>query len=126
MKYYSLYIQFEANWDTFNKVTAILGHIPQKYEKSKFDKCNEPSIWHLQLKEDEESNIYVDFINIFMNLLEPNFERLINLGIEKKDILIWLVYEFDRQCALSFFPKDLERLGKNGIAFNIDCLKKKK
>jgi len=126
MKYYNLYIAFESNWDTYNKVTELLGRNPQKHKKSKFDKNNEPSMWWLQLKEDEEGENYVDYINIFMDLLEPNLESLRKIGIEKKDILIWLVYEYDHQCALSFLPNELERLGKNGIALNIDCLEKKK
>ncbi|AFM02744.1 hypothetical protein Fleli_2333 [Bernardetia litoralis DSM 6794] len=126
MKYQNLYIDFEPSWETYNKVTEIIGRIPQKHEKSEFDETNEPSTWWLQLLEDEENDIYVDFINVFMDLLEPKFDKLKNIGIEKENILIWLVYEYEQQCALGFNPKELERLGKNGIALNIDCHERRK
>jgi hypothetical protein len=126
MKYQNLYIDFEPSWDTYNKVTEIIGRTPQKHQKSKFDETDEPSTWCLQLLEDEENDIYVDFINVFMDLLEPNFEKLKSIGIGKENILIWLVYEYDSQCVLGFNAKELERLGKNGIALNIDCHERKK
>jgi hypothetical protein len=126
MKYQNLYIHFEPSWETYNKVTEIIGQIPQKHTKSKFNQSDEPSIWWLQLIEDTDNDINIDFINVFMELLEPNFERLKSIGIEKENILIWLVYEYEHQCALGFNPKELERLGKNGIALNIDCHKRKK
>ena len=121
MKYYNLYIDFEPNWETYNKVTEIIKRTPNKHEKTKFDKTDEPSIWWLQLVEDEEKDNRIDFINIFLDLLEPNFDHLEKLGIKKENILIWLIYEYEHQCALGFNPKELERLGSNGIALNIDC-----
>lgn len=126
MKYQNLYIDFEPSWDTYNKVTEIIGLIPQKHTKSKFDKSDEPSTWWLQLVEDTDSGNYTDFINVFMDLLEPNFEKLKSIGIEKENILIWLVYEYEHQCAIEFQSKELERLGSNGIALNIDCHERKK
>lgn len=71
----------------------------------------------------------IDFINVLLDILEPNFSKLKVLGIEKHDILLWLVYEYQHQCAMSFHPEEMERLGKSGIALNIDCherLKKNK
>lgn len=121
MKYFNLHIDFEQSWDTYNKITDIIGQTPDKFDKSKFDNSNEPSTWSLQLIEDEENDIYVDFVKIFMDLLEPNFVKLKALGINKENILIWLVYEYKHQCALGFNPIELDRLGKNGIALNIDC-----
>lgn len=125
MKYLNLYIDFTPSWDTYNKVTEIIGRISQKHKKSKFDESDEPSTWWLQLLEDEASDIHVDFINDFMDLLEPNFDKLKNIGINKENILIWLVYEYEHQCALGFNPQELERLGKNRIALNIDCHERK-
>jgi hypothetical protein len=126
MKYQNLYIDFEPSWETYNQVTDIIGLPPKEHEKFWFQTSDEPSTWCLQLVEDEEKDIYHDFINIFMDLLEPNFDRLKKLGIDKENILVWLVYEYELQCALEFNPKELERLGKNGIAFNIDCQERKK
>ncbi len=125
MKYQNLHIDFKPSWITYNKVNEIIGRTPQKHEKSKFDDSDEPSTWSLQLIEDEEKDIYVDFVNIFMDLLEPAFDGLKNIGIDRNNIIIWLVYEYEHQCALGFNPKELERLGKNGIVLNIDCHERK-
>jgi hypothetical protein len=126
MKYYNLHIDFEPSWETYNKVTAILGKTPQKHEKAKFDTSEVPAGWWFQITENEETIESIDFINGFMDLLEPNFSDLEKLGIQRDNILIWLVYEYQHQCALGFDPLELERLGKNGIALNVDCHERKK
>ncbi|MFD1186069.1 hypothetical protein [Pontibacter rugosus] len=120
MKYCNLYIDFAPSWVTYDKLTNILGQTPNKHEKTKFETSDEPSTWWLQLVEDEgDSN--ADSINFFLDILEPNFDKLEMLDIKRENILIWLVYEYQYQCALSFIPNELERLGRNGITLNIDC-----
>lgn len=123
MKIYNLHINFEPSWDTYNKITEVLNVVPREFEKSKFDIHNEPGIWHYQIVEDEEdSDIPIDFINVFLEIIEPNYSKLKGIGIEKGSILFWLVYEYQHQCALEFHPEEMERLGKSGIGLNIDCL----
>jgi len=116
LKYYNLHISFERSKKTYNKITSILGKLPIEANLKE-----EPSGWWIQLEENEEKDKYVDFINLFMDLLEPKFNDLKKIGINKEDILIWLVYEYKHQCALGFDSEELKRLGENGIAFNIDC-----
>ena len=122
MKYYSLYIDFEPSWNTYNKVSKILQVTPEEFKKSKFDTSGEPSIWQYQIQENELDSP-TDFINILLDLIDPNLSNLASIGIQKSNILIWLVYEYEEQCALGFNPSELERIGKTGIALNIDCHK---
>ena len=120
MKYYNLHIDFEPSWDTYNQVTELLGVTPQKHEKTKFDESDEPSIWTYQIEREDEQE-YLDFINLFVDMVEPQLEALLKLGIDRDNILIWLVYVYTEQCALGFSPSELKRIGDAGISFNIDC-----
>ena len=120
MKYYNLHIDFEPSWDTYNQVTNLLGVTPQKYEKTKFDKSDEPRIWTYQIEREDEEE-YLDFVNLFVDMVEPKFDELLKLGIDRENILIWLVYVYTEQCALGFSPDEMKRLGETGISFNIDC-----
>lgn len=120
MKYYNLYIDFEPSWNTYNKITDILNLKPFKHAKSKFDKNDAPSTWHYQLVENEVDQP-IDFINYFLDILDPNFSKLKLLGIGKSNILFWLVYEYQHQCSMEFHAQEMNRLGKTGIGLNIDC-----
>ena len=120
MKYYNLHIDFEPSWDTYNQVTNLLGVTPQKYKKTKFDKSDEPRIWTYQIKREDEEE-YLDFVNLFVDMVEPKFDKLLKLGIDRENILIWLVYVYTEQCALGFSPDEMKRLGETRISFNIDC-----
>ena len=124
IKYYNLYIDFSPSWTTYHAVSGILAVLPSKHEKTKFDKSDEPSIWHYQVIE-EESDAPYSFIDEFINLLKPNFHALEALGIKRSDILFWLVYEYEYQCALGFMPEEMMKLGEHGISLNIDCHRKK-
>lgn len=116
MKFHNLHITTK-NIETYQKVTSLLGVIPALETED----CN---LWTYQVVTDEH-NDYFDFINVFLELLEPNFERLKILGIDKEDILFWLFYEYDQQCAMGFSAKELKRLGESGISLNVDCIQKK-
>ncbi|MCB9233233.1 MAG: hypothetical protein H6581_16370 [Bacteroidia bacterium] len=118
MKFYNLYISFDPSWDTYNSITRLLGRTPNDWIKSKFERAEEPSFWWLQLKEEDQD---LNLIHEFLDLLEPNLNSLEKLGIKKSDILIWLVYEYQHQCAMEFKPDEMERMGKNGITLNVDC-----
>ena len=123
MKFYNLHIDFEPSWDTYNRITEVLNVIPRDFEKSRFNIHDEPSNWHYQIVEDEEvTDKPIDFINVLLDIVEPNFSKLKRVGIEKDNILFWLVYEYQHQCSMEFHPEEMERLGKSGIGLNIDCL----
>ncbi|WP_320052972.1 DUF4279 domain-containing protein [uncultured Acetobacteroides sp.] len=122
MKYHHLYIYIDDNIETYNKITDLLGVKPTKFEKYKTSKepDNKYDLWAYSVEtEDEEP--YFDFINKFLNILEPKFEDLKKLGVKKNDILFWLLYEYDQQCAMEFHPEEMKRLGESGIVLNIDC-----
>jgi hypothetical protein len=119
MKFYNLYIHFENSSDTYNAVTGILGVKPTDNTPSKFTR-NLHETWSYQITERDDDKAY-DFIPEFLDIIEPHFRELAELGIKRSDIFIWLVYEYQHQCALGFGPEEPKRLGESGIALNIDC-----
>jgi hypothetical protein len=68
-----------------------------------------------------EQEGYFDIIAKLLDSLEGKYEKLRKLGIEKKDITIWLIYGYHNQCNMEFKPETLERLGKKGIRLCISC-----
>ena len=124
MKYYNLHIDFEPSWETYNAITRLLGVVPKKHERHRLDKSDHPSDWWYQMVEDDDESP-VDFINVFLDLLEPNLAALEALGVMRENILFWLFYEYEHQCAMAFLPREMERLGKSGIALNIDCIERR-
>lgn len=114
MKFHDLNIATDGTFGTYQKITNLLKVIP-KEEKEEF------SIWTYQIVTNENDE-YFDFVNVFLDLLQPNFEALKNLGINIEDINIWLFYEYNKQCSMSFKAQEMKRLGESGISFNIDCI----
>jgi len=117
MKYYSINITTNTI-GTYQKVTKLLNVVPM-------DETIDFSMWNYQVVVNDEEERF-DFVNVFIDLVEPNFERLKTLGIEKDDIIIGLVYEYDEQCSMEFNSQEMKRLGESGISFNIDCIRQKK
>lgn len=76
--------------------------------------------WHLELVELAEDEP-IDFIDKFLNILEGNFDRIFELGIQRSDISIWRYYEYDQQCGLEMHPEEMSRLGASGIVLCISC-----
>jgi hypothetical protein len=79
-----------------------------------------PNSWEYEVIDKEEDKYY-DFINEFLDILETKYEKLAALGIERKDITFWYLYEYDQQCNMEFDPVRLKRLGDNGICLCISC-----
>lgn len=77
-------------------------------------------MWTYTVDTDDEEP-YFDFINKFLDILEPKFNELNELGIDKSNITFWLLYEYDQQCGLEFHPQEMKRLGESGIVLCIDC-----
>ncbi len=120
MKYHRIYIHTDGTLETYNEITQLLGVIPEPIDtSSRFSKGY--STWTYSVDTSEEDGPF-DFINIFLDLLESKFAGLEKLGVNKNtDILFWLLYEYDRQCALEFHPEEMKRLGQSGVHLNIDC-----
>lgn len=115
MKYYSLDISIDSDWETYHKVSDLLKVMPS-------ENSNDFSLWFYQMESSDESNY--DFINNFLDIIVPNFDALKELGIDKTDITFWLVYEYKHQCTFEFTPQEMKRLGENGIRLCIDCITK--
>lgn len=97
----------EKNYDA---VSSIVGLRPRDYLHG----------WVYQIILEEEP-IVVNPIEIFLNALNTKYDALTRLGIEKGNITIWLIYEYNNQCNMEFSPNTLSKLGENGIALCISC-----
>ncbi|MEH2423074.1 MAG: hypothetical protein V7K48_19825 [Nostoc sp.] len=69
----------------------------------------------------EAFNSPVNFVDIFLNLLEDKYQKLSILEVHKDDISVWMYYKYEQQCNISFSPKDMKRLGDNQITLCISC-----
>lgn len=109
--FWSLQIKCEDSLG--DAVTAILGVKPSmKYVG-----------WGLE-KIIGEEDPYVNYIEYFLDLLEGNYEKLSLIGVERSDITIWLLYEYDQQCNMEFHPENMKRMGENGIVLCVSCWQK--
>lgn len=123
MKYHRLHIDTDGTFEKFDKISKLLRLEPMPVDKEiKFD---EPySLWTYEVITADEDE-YFDFINKFLDILEPKFADLEILGVNRDDILFWIMYEYNQQCAMEFHPQEMKRLGESGIHLNIDCFQLK-
>jgi len=119
MKYYQLFIDTANNFETHNSVTKLLDIQPTEMEKDN-NSAERYSSW-MHMVTETESDPNFDFINSFLDLLEPAFADLEKLGVTKDKISFWMLYEYDQQCGMEFHPQEMTRLGQSGIHLNIDC-----
>ena len=112
---YRLQVSTNFTPELYNAVTDLLGLIPDAFEAP-----YENQIW-IYTKEVKESEPGFDFINEFLDIIEPKFSKLEELGIKRNDILIWKLYGYDQQCNMEFDPQRMKRLGDNGITLCISC-----
>jgi hypothetical protein len=105
--YFSLRIN--ASEDKYKIISKILNIKPVDLYRG----------WMYEIEISQEQ--HYDFINVFMDILEGHYEELANIGIFRKAISIWMIYEYNQQCNLEFLPKDMKRLGDNEITLCISC-----
>jgi len=117
--YDKLEISFIASVETFNKITEILEVNPTDTNFDNFPN-GIPAIWTYEVVEKDEDP-HFDFINVFLDLLETKYNLLEELNIQRSDITLWFLYEYDQQCNMEFDPVRLKRLGDNGITLCISC-----
>ena len=115
--FYKLQINFTSSIETFNAISDILGIIPFNNDILSGKTLNE---WTYEVVQ-ENDDPYFDFIKEFLDILENKYKKLLNLGIQKEDISVWYLYEYDQQCNMEFDPTRLKRLGENGITLCISC-----
>ena len=119
MKIYRLHIDTDGTIENYKNITEVLAVEPRPIDhESKFGSSYD--LWTYEVEEKDQDE-YFDFINKFLDLLEPKFSDLESIGVTKDKILFWLLYEYDQQCGMAFHPDEMKRLGKNGIHLNIDC-----
>lgn len=107
---YNLRIFCSTN-EQFNKISHIFHISPIKQIDN---------VWCFEIEE-KENDQYFDFINNFLDILEGKYEQLNLIGISRKDISLWFLYQYENQCNMEFLPGDLKRLGANGISLCISC-----
>ena len=76
--------------------------------------------WEYEIKESDK----LDFANIFMEFYDKNKDILFINGISKRNISIWILYEYEEICSLSISAKQMKILGEKDFCINIDCWKK--
>ena len=116
--YYNLYIATNNTEAQYQRITQILGVTPKSSEGER----NPFDTWHYQIA--KPYNDKFDFINAFMDIVEPKLAALHAIGIHGDDIHIWLVCELQPHdiCALGFNPQEMQRISQHGISLSIDCI----
>lgn len=120
--YNKLQINFEPSVETYNTITEIIGINPSKGEDSKLQN-DIPCSWNYEITTNEEDQ-YFDFINNFLDMLESKYESLAKLKIQRSNISIWLLYEYQQQCNIEFDPIRMKRLGKPTVIKNFNSRSK--
>jgi len=122
MKYYRLHIDSKNDSTLYEKITKTLLVNPSELNEEKNSK-DLYSLWTYSFEEKKDEPNY-DFINKFLNIIEPKLSELNEIGIYKEDITFWMIYEYDQQCGMEFHPQEMKRLGESGIIMCIDCFQK--
>lgn len=119
MKYHKLNIDTDGTEKNYNEISKLLGVNPTAYGPSKFND-NPFDLWTYIIEVADEDPYY-GFINKFLDLIEPKFPDLEELGVTKDKIVFLLLYEYYGQCGMEYHPQEMKRLGENGIVLCIDC-----
>jgi hypothetical protein len=124
MKTYNLTIYTHKDQTLHENITKILKveHIPlAPWNENELElyEC-----WNYELSE-KYGDEPVDFIKIFLDILEPNLSELLKIGIEKSAILISIQHEYgefdeDNDCIIEngnfkLSSENMKRLGENGL-----------
>ena len=84
---------------------------------------SDPEIgWNLIIEED--SPLYTNALNIFIDLISNNLKSLKEVGIVEEIITFWYMYEFEQQCNMEFSPDLMKKMGEIGITLCISCWEK--
>lgn len=110
----SFYISVNNIGNSNSEISGILG-----VETNYMNETN----WNYLLT-NIKKNKRVNTLEVFYNLLVNKFEELESkLGIEKSDISIWLVIEYDGECNIVLEKEELKYLSDLGINFCISIYK---
>lgn len=112
MYYYSLKIQTSSD-SQIEEITKIIGL-----------KSNRPELgWEIEISRHQD-DLPIPFINNFLGILSGKYNDLERIGINRENISIWILYEYEEQCNMEFCPSDLQKIGNEGITLCISCWEK--
>lgn len=69
----------------------------------------------------KNNNIYFDYINFFLDILEKKYNLLEEIWVKREDISIWKLYWYDNQCNMEWWAEELKRLWNNWISLCVSC-----
>lgn len=96
------------------QVSKIMEHIPSKEPRSILKFFEEEQF--------EEPQWYK--VESFLDIIEEKYDELVKIGVERKDISIWMNCAYDDEsCDIALDPSTLLRLGEEGIRPCISCWK---
>ena len=92
--YYRLHINCNTDKGVYESISQLLGVKPRSFEASKMFPTDTFSDWTYEVIEKDDDDSF-DFINKFLDLIEPHLTELKKLDVTTNDILIWKLYEYE-------------------------------
>ena len=81
---------------------------------------NDRDIW-IHYHNDDQLEDARDPIIFYSNLVSEKIKDLLKSGIDKDDIRLELLYEYNGQCNLELTSDQIQALTKTGLSINISC-----
>ena len=75
--------------------------------------------WRYTLLETKDN--FIDFMTVFLDLLEGKYLALEQLGVTRQDIYFHAEYQYGNQCNAEWEPDRLRRMGENGIDLSVSA-----
>lgn len=77
--------------------------------------------WIITHQDEGDEELFFDYINYYLDLLEGKFDDLKDTGISSDDISIWIFYQCESRFDYEFDPAVLKRLGDYNISLCVSC-----
>ncbi|MBH2005013.1 MAG: hypothetical protein I8H66_10020 [Sphingobacteriia bacterium] len=82
-------------------------------------KQNLKGFWEYKIS--DEDSFFQNAVEHILTKLEHNLNALKTLGVRKRDLSLWYLYEYDSQCNFEFSSKELKRISLSGLPLCISC-----
>ena len=102
-------LKISTSKENYLNITRILEIVPS----------NDEYFWEFII--DENHDLYIKAIDSFMNIIEPNMQKLKKIGIKPEDISVWFYKPYVNECNMEFSPNEMRRLAENQITLCISC-----
>jgi len=106
----SYQLRIDVDEKYYELISSILDLKPVNYKYG----------WSYEIILEEEPG-YFNIIEKFLKHMYGKYEKLKELGVERENITIWIIYGYNNQCNMEFTPYLLKQLGDNGISLCISC-----